>query len=128
VDLSSVVLQVNEVGGEECRVALAEKPVLARHEERRSRGFGGVTLSVIARARESDWIMEARSIFQCALLCIEELADPHDPERRRHSGIPDVAVLVTLGIERIALVKEGLERLIGQKDQDRRTRVIGRRG
>ena len=55
-----------------------------------------------------EWLAEARSIFECVKLCLDELADPHDPEVRLDCEISDVAVLVKLGIERISRVKAAL--------------------
>lgn len=43
-------------------------------------------------------LSEARSILECALVCLEELDDPRGSEARRTRSLPsDVGVLIKLG-------------------------------
>ncbi len=53
-------------------------------------------------------LADARSIFECAALCLTELADPHQLEGAT-CELSDVNVLVRLGIKRILRAQASLD-------------------
>lgn len=54
-----------------------------------------------------DWLTDARSILECAALCLYEMAAPGDPDST--CELSDVTVLMRLGIELVARAKATID-------------------